>query len=89
MNGLMILCDFDIKQVTKRRSEDLRNEFSWLNNLKWQTIKAYRNADEVEEAGRHLVEPPHPNARKTAKRRMDNNGLAAKKKRKRKTNVVR
>ena len=82
----MILRDFNIKQVTKRRSEDLRNEFSRLNNLKWQTIKAYENADEVEEAGRHLVEPPHANARKTTKRHMDNNGLAAKKKRK--TNVV-
>ena len=40
LDGLVVLCDFDARQITKRWSEDLilRKEFSRLTLLKWQTI---------------------------------------------------
>ena len=52
--GLMVLRGFDAKQITKRRSEDLRKEFSRLMYLKWQTIIKYGSGDEVRDAKRKV-----------------------------------
>ena len=38
LDGLVVLHDFDARQITKQRSEDLRKEFSRLTLLKWQTM---------------------------------------------------
>ena len=35
MEGLLVLRDFDFKQILKRCSEDLRKEFSRLTYLRW------------------------------------------------------
>ena len=34
LDGLIVLCDFDTKQISKWRSEDLRKEFARLALLK-------------------------------------------------------
>ena len=39
LDGLLVLRDFDRKQLTKRHSEDLRIEFKRLEYLKWRTIE--------------------------------------------------
>ena len=41
MNGLFVLQDFDIKQVAKRKSNKLRNEFLCLSYLKWKMVLKY------------------------------------------------
>ena len=50
LDGLIVLRDFDPRQITKRRSEESRNEFSRLMRLKWETILKCGNAEELEEA---------------------------------------
>jgi hypothetical protein len=50
LQGLIVLRGFDAKQITKRRSEDLRKEFSRLMYLKWQTVVRYGSDDEVRDA---------------------------------------
>ena len=42
--------DFDFSQITKRRSEDLRKEFSRLECLRLQTVIEHRSDDEQSEA---------------------------------------
>ena len=47
MEGLIVLCNFEFGQIAKRRSEDLRKEFSRLESLRLQTIIKYRSEDQV------------------------------------------
>ena len=51
LDSLIILRDFNFAQITKRRSEDLRNEFSHLDRLKLKIKRRYRLKDEVAEGG--------------------------------------
>ena len=48
----MVLRNFERKQITKRRSDELRNEISRLMYLKWKmvTIMDKRGGEEVENA---------------------------------------
>ena len=46
--GLIVLRDFDAKQISKWRSEDLRKEFPRLTLLKWETIARYGAGVDVE-----------------------------------------
>ena len=41
LDGLIVLHDFDAKQISKWWSEDLRKEFPCLALLKWETIACY------------------------------------------------
>ena len=41
LGSLTVLRDFDKRQITQRRSEDLRTEFARLLLLKWKTIANY------------------------------------------------
>ena len=50
----MILRDFDHKQITKRRSEELRTEFKRLEILKWKTVVSYGDGEELVAAERML-----------------------------------
>ena len=50
LEGLFVLRSFDIKQISKRQSEDLRKEFSHLAYLKWQAVSRYGSRDEIEKA---------------------------------------
>ena len=50
LDGLVVLRDFDARQITKRRSEDLRKEFRRLTLLKWQTIVDHGCGAEINEA---------------------------------------
>ena len=47
MGGLLILRDFDISNITKRQSEDLRREFTRLEILKWKTMADYGTVSET------------------------------------------
>ena len=50
LDGLIVLQDFDMKQISKQRSEDLRKEFDHLRLLRLQTIAHYGTGVEMEEA---------------------------------------
>ena len=50
LDGLAVLRDFNDRQITKRRSEELRIEFTRLLKLKWMTTAKYGNSDEIEGA---------------------------------------
>ena len=50
LEGLIVLHDFDARQITKRRSEESRGEFSRLMRLKWEMILRYGKMDELEDA---------------------------------------
>ena len=78
MEGLFVLRDLDFKQISKRRSEDLRTEFSRLACLKWLTVMKYGERDEIERA-KQVVE--HPSSHKPSKRKQDDqrSALAEKK----------
>ena len=54
MVGLIVLRNFKFGQITKRRSEDLRKEFSRLESLGLHTIIKYGSEDQVNEAKRSL-----------------------------------
>ena len=54
LNGLMVLRKFDKRQITKRRSEELRKEFARLVALKWKTVAEYGEQPEIEEARRKI-----------------------------------
>ena len=54
LNGLMVLRKFDKRQITKRRSEELRKEFACLVALKWKTVAEYGEQPEIEEARRKI-----------------------------------
>ena len=54
LDGLLVLRDFDAKQITKHRSEELRKELRRLIYLKWRTIASCGVGDEVEEAERKM-----------------------------------
>jgi hypothetical protein len=56
LKGLMVLRNFDDRQVTKRRSEDLRKEFARLTYLKWTTVISCGDGDEVELAKEKVAE---------------------------------
>lgn len=55
LKGLMVLRDFDIQQIKKRRSEDLRKEFLRLTCLKWQTIATYGTGEEIGDAKKRVA----------------------------------
>jgi hypothetical protein len=50
IEGLIVLRDFDFSQMTKRRSEDPRKEFSRLECLRLQTVIEHGSDDEQREA---------------------------------------
>ena len=50
IEGLIVLHDFAFNQITKRRSEDLRKEFSCLECLRLQTIMKHGSYEEGREA---------------------------------------
>ena len=54
MEGLIVLRNFEFGQIAKRRSEDLRKEFSRLESLRLRTIIKYGSEDQVSEAKRSL-----------------------------------
>ena len=54
LGGSVVLHDFESKQIAKRRSEELREEFDRLVLLKWQTVARYGTGDEIEEARRNI-----------------------------------
>lgn len=54
LKGLMVLREFDIRQIKKRRSEDLRKEFLRLTILRWKTIAEFGSSAEAEEASKEL-----------------------------------
>ena len=54
LDGLVVLRDFDVNQITKRRSEDLRKEFSRIDALRVQTIVRLRPNDREGEDERSL-----------------------------------
>ena len=59
LEGLLILRDFKFDQITKRHSEDLRKEFSRLDNLRLRTIVKYGNNDEIIVAQEALNNTPN------------------------------
>ena len=52
LEGLVVLRGFDARQITKRRSEELRNEFRRLMCLKWRTVAKHGAGDEIQDAKR-------------------------------------
>jgi len=52
LDGLIILDDFDLSQITKRRSEDHRKEFARLVELRVKTSMKFMIEGEVDEVGR-------------------------------------
>ena len=71
LDGLLVLRDFDRKQITKRRSEELRVEFRRLEILKWKTIAEYGDPDEVRGAGEVVKELQGLSSTKAKKRKTD------------------
>ena len=80
LQGLMVLRDFDTRQIAKRRAEELRREFIRLTTLKWQTITRYGNEVEVAQAKEKLKEQrSQPGARGTKRKAtVKGKGVAAK-----------
>jgi len=74
ISGLMVLRDFDVRQITKRRSEELRKEFSRLAVLQLQTIVKGGNGSEVEEAKRKMTELRTSSARGSKRKIVADNG---------------
>jgi len=70
LDGLLVLRDFDARQISKRRSEDLRKEFNRIMILKWETTVKYGKGDEVKEAERKVKELKFKNAAKGTKRKL-------------------
>jgi len=62
---------FDARQIAKRRSEDLRKEFSRIMILKWETTAKYGTGIEVEEAERKIKELKNGDKLKSIKRKLD------------------
>ena len=71
LDGLHVLCRFDIKQITKQRSEELRCEFSRLTHLKWQTIQMYGHGHEVDDAKQMIAAAESKATTKLKKRKAD------------------
>ena len=46
LNGSLVLHDFDARQITRRRSEDLRKELNRIMLQKWLTTAKYGNSSE-------------------------------------------
>lgn len=71
LEGLLILRDFERKQVMKHCSEDLRMEFKHLEFLRLKTIVSYGEGDEVAAAERTLSELQEIPRAKGCKRKLD------------------
>jgi len=56
LDGLLVLRDFDARQITKRQSEDLRKELNRIMLQKWLTTAKYGDSKEVREAERMIEE---------------------------------
>ena len=69
LDGLLVLRDFNARQITKRRSEDLRKEFERLMYLKWKTIASCGLADEVEVSKRMMEKLREPRESRVIKRK--------------------
>ena len=54
MQGLFILREFNFSQISKRRSEDLCEEFMRLEELRLQTTMKYGSEGEIGELQRTL-----------------------------------
>jgi hypothetical protein len=78
LNGLLVLRDFKVGQIAKRRSEDLRKEFGQLMSLRWQTIIKYGSKGEVVNARRRLAELKGTTSGKGTNRRVDRRSVAGK-----------
>ena len=71
LDGLRVFRRFDIKQITKRRSEELRCEFSRLAHLKWRTIQMYGHGREVDNAKRMIAAAKSKTTTEGKKRKAD------------------
>ena len=80
LGGFVFLHDFESKQIAKRRSEELREEFDRLVLLKWQTVARYGTGDEIEEARRN-IDALQTKPKGGTKRALDGVGVQAKKRR--------
>ena len=69
LEGLMVLRNFERKQICKRWSDELRKEFSRLMYLKWKTIADTGEEEEIANAVRTL-QNVQGNAAKGMKRKM-------------------
>ena len=56
LDGLIVLRDFDAKQISKWRLEDLKKELPCLALLKWETIARYGAGVDVKAARAVLTE---------------------------------
>jgi len=56
LSDLAILRDFEVRQITKRLSEELTAEFNRLVFLKWQTTARYGSESEAQGARQKLDE---------------------------------
>ena len=75
LEGLVVLRDFDSKQIAKRRSEEVRKEFTRLTHLKCQMTAKWGSTEEGLEANRELQELQGKKATRDQKRKTthDNN----------------
>ena len=81
LDGLIVLQDFDTKQIAKRRSEDMRREFAHLTLLKWRTIVQYGTEGEVVEAKVELEGDVRRSSQRGTKRKSNDIDRRAKKRR--------
>lgn len=70
LDGLMIMRDFDSRQIMKRPSEELRREFARLSELKWVTIAKYGSEAEAVEAKKRTTKRQNKTATKPKKRKV-------------------
>jgi len=56
LSSLMVLRNFDVRQITKHYSEELRKEFSRFTNLKWRTCGEGAEVEEVKRKSARLAE---------------------------------
>jgi len=56
LSGVIVLRDFEDRQIVKWRSEESGKEFARLTYLKWQTIVQYGDEAEIEEAKKKMAE---------------------------------
>ena len=84
LDGLIVLSDFNAKQISNRQSEDLRKEFAHLALLEWQTIAPYGAGAEIKATKAVLAEHEQKASTKGTKRKSNaNDGPSTKSNRKR------
>ena len=81
LDGLIVLRDFDVKQITKQQSEDMRREFACLTLLKWRMIVQYGTEGEVVEAKGELEGDVRRSSQRGTKQKSNDINHRAKKRR--------